>query len=233
MSATRLEPADLVRIPGGTFPMGQADGGADERPVHAVSVAPFLLCRFQATNAHYDAFRKATSREKSEYRDRPEFSQPTHPVVAVNWFDAAAFCRWLSAEWKMRVRLPTEAEWEFAARGGAEGKLYPWGDSPRAWPPGRWKAGPEPVATTEPNAYGLFDLCENVHEWCSDWYDAGYYAVSPAVNPPGPPHGKRRSSRGGAWRRHIKLARCAARYSLPPEFRHADCGMRIAADAAT
>jgi formylglycine-generating enzyme len=232
MSATRLEPADMVRVPGGTFSMGQADGGDDERPVHLVTVAPFRLCRFQTTNAHYDAFRKATSREKSEYRDRPEFSQSTHPVVAVNWFDAAAFFRWLSAEWKMRLRLPTEAEWEFAARGGSEGQPFPGGDAPRPCPPGRWKAGPEPVAGGEPNAYGLFDICENVCEWCSDWYDAGYYAVSPAANPPGPPHGRRRSSRGGAWRRHSKMARCAARFSLPPEFRHSDYGMRIAADIA-
>ncbi len=187
MSATRLEPADLVRIAGGTFLMGQADGRDDERPVHQVTVAPFLLCRFQATNAHYDAFRKATLREKSEYRDRPEFSQPTHPVVAVNWFDAAAFCRWLSAEWKMHVRLPTEAEWEFAARGGVEQVQYPWGNELRTNPPGRWKDGPEPVATGQSNGYGLFEMCENVHEWCSDWYDASYYAVSPKGIHPGRP----------------------------------------------
>jgi formylglycine-generating enzyme required for sulfatase activity len=231
MSATRLEPADLVRLPGGTFLVGQADGRDDERPVHQVTIAPFLLCRFQATNAHYDEFRKATSREKSEYRDRAEFSQPTHPVVAVNWFDAVAFCRWLSAEWKMHVRLPTEAEWEFAARGGPARKQYPWGDELPVFPPGRWKDGPEPVAAGERTGYGLFDMCENVHEWCSDWYDPVYYAVSPDENPAGPPHGKRRSSRGGAWRHHIRVSRCAARSSIPPEFRYADYGMRIAADA--
>jgi formylglycine-generating enzyme required for sulfatase activity len=74
-------------------------------------------------------------------------------------------------------------------------------------------------------------MCENVHEWCSDWYDANYYAVSPAENPQGPAHGKRRSSRGGAWRHHIKFSRCAARSSIPPEFRYADYGFRVAADA--
>ena len=110
----------MVRIPGGTFLMGQEDGRDDERPVHPVTLAPFLLCRYQLTNAAYDAFRKATSREKSEYRDKAEFSRPEQPIVAVNWFDAVAFCHWLAAEWKMHVRLPTEAEWEFAARGGAE-----------------------------------------------------------------------------------------------------------------
>ena len=231
MSAIHLEPSDLIEIPGGEFLMGQENGRDDERPVHRVQVAPFRLCRFQVTNAHYDVFRKATMREKSEYRDRTEFAGATHPVVAVNWFDAAACCHWLADAWKMHVRLPTEAEWEFAARGGVERKLYPWGDASfetRAGYATRWRHGPEPVATAEPNGYGLFDMCENVHEWCSDWYDPGYYAVSPAENPPGPAHGTRRSSRGGAWRHHIKVSRCAARSSIPPEFRYADYGFRIA-----
>jgi sulfatase modifying factor 1 len=225
MSATHLEANDLIRIPGGAFLMGQENGRDEERPLHRVTVAPFLLCRFQVTNAHYDAFRKATARGKFE------FPSLTHPVVSVNWFDAVAYCRWLSSEWGMHLRLPTEAEWEFAARGGVEQKLYPWGDELRASDEGRWKDGPEPVATSEPNAYGLYDMCENVHEWCSDWYDANYYAVSPAENPPGPAHGVRRSSRGGAWRHHVKVSRCAARSSIPPEFRYADYGFRIAASA--
>ena len=92
--------------------------------------------------------------------------------------------------------------------------------------PGRWRDGPEPVGQGEPNGYGLFDMCENVHEWCSDWYDPAYYAVSPAENPQGPAHGTRRASRGGAWRHHIKFSRCAARSSIPPEFRYADYGFR-------
>jgi formylglycine-generating enzyme required for sulfatase activity len=146
----------------------------------------------------------------------------------VNWFDAVAFCRWLSGQMEMHFRLPTEAEWEFAARGG-EQRVYPWGDTPREYPAARWEKGPEPVGETGPNAYGLFDMCENVHEWCSDWFDAGYYAVSPEENPPGPQRGTRRASRGGAWRHHVKFCRCAARSSIPPEFRYADFGFRLAA----
>jgi formylglycine-generating enzyme required for sulfatase activity len=223
MSAENLEPADLVPIPGGEFLMGQADGRDEERPVHRVRVAPFRLCRWQVTNAHFAAFRKL------------DFDHPTLPVTSVNWFDAVDYCRWLAQEWNMPAqsapRLPTEAEWEFAARGGLERKLFPWGDAPPEQRPAyasRWRSGPEPVATSEPNGYGLFDMCENVHEWCGDWYDPAYYAVSPEDNPAGPLGGTRRSSRGGAWRHHIRIARCAARSSIPPEFRYADYGFRIA-----
>ncbi|MBZ5622584.1 MAG: formylglycine-generating enzyme family protein [Acidobacteriia bacterium] len=216
-----MTPNDLVLIPGGEFLMGQEDGRDEERPVHRVTVAPFRLCRFQVTNQDFAAFRKFV------------FDGPTLPVTSVSWFDAVEYCRWLSVEWGREIRLSTEAEWEFAARGGMEQKLYPWGDAPvtsRAGYGDRWREGPEPVATSEPNGYGLFDMCENVHEWCLDWYDPGYYLVSPAENPRGPETGTRRASRGGAWRHHIKIARCAARSSIPPEFRYADYGFRVAAE---
>jgi formylglycine-generating enzyme required for sulfatase activity len=221
MSANRLDPEDLVRIPGGAYLMGQDDGRDEERPAHHVRVAPFRLCRFQVTNAQF-----------AEFRSFP-YDCATLPVTSVNWFDAVEFCEWLSERWGFPVRLPTEAEWEFAARGSLEQKHFPWGEAPpesRESYASRWRQGPEPVATSAPNGYGLFDMCENVHEWCSDWFDPGYYAVSPEENPRGPSTGARRASRGGAWRHHIKIARCAARSSIPPEFRYADYGFRIAAD---
>lgn len=209
-----------MALPGGPFFVGQNDGRDEERPAHQVIVAPFRLCRYQVTNRDFAAFRPF------------EFQRATLPVTSVNWFDAAEFCVWLSLRWGFEVRLPTEAEWEFAARGGLEQKLYPWGDEPVTQRPRyaeRWREGPEPVGESEPNGYGLFDMCENVHEWCSDWYDPTYYAVSPEDNPQGPPTGTRRASRGGAWRHQIKIARCAARSSIPPEFRYADYGFRVAA----
>jgi formylglycine-generating enzyme len=214
-----MSPNDLVAIPGGEFLMGQENGRDEERPVHRVTVAPFRLCRFQVTNADFAAFRPF------------QYDHAAKPVTSVNWFDAVEFCDWLSREWGLPVRLPTEAEWEFAARGGLAQKLFPWGDAPfsdRADYARRWLEGPEPVATSDPNGYGLFDMCENVHEWCSDWYDPRYYDASPSENPRGPETGARKASRGGAWRHHIKIARCAARSSIPPEFRYADYGFRIA-----
>ena len=122
-----------------------------------------------------------------------ELRDPTLPVTSVNWFDAVAYCEWLSARWDLPVRLPTEAEWEFAARGGFGQRRYPWGDSPPDLQPGRWRDGPEPVGHGEPNGYGLFDMCENVHEWCSDWYDATTTPRRPAKTREGPAHGVRRS----------------------------------------
>jgi len=195
--------------------MGQDDGRDEERPAHRVIVSPFRMAQCQVTNADFAAFRKF------------EFADPALPVVSVSWFDAAAYCEWLAAQWKLPVRLPTEAEWEFAARGGFAQRLYPWGDALPAKQSDRWRDGPEPVGRGEPNGYGLFDMCQNVHEWCSDWYDPGYYAVSPEVDPQGPAHGVRRASKGGAWRHHIKFSRCAARSSIPPDFRYADYGFRI------
>ncbi|PWU04405.1 MAG: hypothetical protein C5B51_16805 [Terriglobia bacterium] len=219
--ACSIAPADLLAIPGGEFLMGQEDGRDEERPVHRVRVAPFRLCRVQVTSRDYAAFRAFS------------YADPRVPATSVSWFDAAAYCEWLSARWGFTVRLPTEAEWEFAARGGLEQEPYPWGAAAvtaRARYFERWQNGPEPVGTSEPNGYGLFDMCENVHEWCADWYSPTYYSVSPQENPQGPATGTRRASRGGAWRHHIKIARCAARSSIPPDFRYEDYGFRVAAD---
>jgi sulfatase modifying factor 1 len=224
---------DTIFIPGGEFLMGQADGRDDEQPVHRVAIAPFRLGRLQVTNEEYDAFRRATGRAMTPFRNQPAFAHPRQPVAGVSWFDAVAYCEWLSRVSGGRFRLPTEAEWEYAARGGLESRLYPWGDEPvfeRAGYASRWARGPEPAGTSEPNGFGLYDMCENVHEWCGDWYDPGYYAISPARNPQGPPSGTRRASRGGAWRHHIKIARCAARSSIPPEFHYADYGFRVACE---
>ncbi len=210
--------------------MGQENGRDDERPVHPVVLAPFAISRCPVTNHDYDAFLHATGRPPGEYRRRTGFCDPRHPVVAVNWFDAAAFCNWLSRQSGRRFRLPTEAEWEYAARGGLRGADYPWGSDPPSTRPGhagRRLHGPELAGAGPPNHFGLCDMCENVREWCADWYSPRYYCVSPRDNPKGPPRGAQRAARGGSWRLHVKVARCAARASLSPVCRYADFGFRV------
>ncbi len=226
-------PPDLafVRIPEGWFEMGCATGRDDEKPVHRVWVDAFDLAACQVTRAEYARFLEATGHAAPRDWNDPNFSDPQFPVVSPSWFDANAYCRWLADATGRSYRLPTEAEWERAARGGIDGKLYSWGDAPPEAQPdyaARWKTGPGRVAPYAPNAFGLYDIGDNVHEWCADWYDASYYAHSPDRNPQGPPTGTRRSSRGGSWRHQIKISRAAARSSIPPEFEYADYGFRVA-----
>ncbi len=223
----------LIRIPAGWFAMGSEAGQDVERPVHRVWVDAFALAETQVTVAEYAIFLQDTGTTAPPFWRDPNFCRPERPVVAVSWFEAVAYCQWLSQKTGARYRLPTEAEWEHAARGGAEGKLFPWGDDPPQSRPGyadRWKNGPEAVRQSEPNAYGLFEMCENVHEWCSDWFQPDYYLLSPERNPPGPAGGDRKASRGGSWRHHVKISRCSTRSSIPPSFQYADYGFRVAGD---
>ena len=225
-----IEP-EMVRIPEGWFRMGCESGRDDEKPVHRVWVDGFGLAAYQVTNEEYGRFLAATGCAPPRCWSDANFQHPKMPVVAVSWHEAASYCEWLSGVSGKRYRLPSEAEWERAARGGAEGFLYPWGDAAPEVVPDydkRWKLGPEPVGLYPPNAYGLYNVGDNVHEWCADWYDDGYYELSPERNPPGPKSGIRRASRGGSWRHHIKVTRTAARSSIPPVFQYADYGFRVA-----
>ncbi len=229
-----VEPV-MVHVPEGWFSMGYDGGRDDEKPEHGVFVDAFELASYQTTNEDYERFLDATKHPKPTHWGDPNFNHPKQPVVAVSWFDAVAYCEWLSAASGREYRLPTEAEWERAARGNAEDSLYPWGNcAPEDLPDysARWKTGPEVVGLYSPNAFGLFNLGDNVHEWCADWYDANYYAVSPERNPQGPLSGTRRASRGGSWRHHIKVTRTAARSSIPPELKYADYGFRVARSLA-
>ena len=198
--------------------------------MHRVWVDAFRLAKCQVTNAEYARFLAANRVTAPKCWGQENFSDPSMPVVGVSWFEATAYCDWLRAWTGKRYRLPTEAEWERAARGGTEGWAYPWGAAPEAVPDyaKRWNNGPEPVACYPPQAYGLYNAGDNVHEWCSDWYDPGYYRVSPERNPQGPANGTRRASRGGSWRHHVKVTRTAARSSIPPELQYADYGFRVA-----
>src|SRR5881392_3419657 len=212
---------ELALIPAGEFLMGSEDAEEDERPVHRVHVDDFLLGVQPVTNAEYARFVRDTGhrvpavyelpivvkaggadRERSfrqvgarfVWQDgRPPDDRADHPVTLVRYDDASAYCSWLAALTGKAFRLPTEAEWEKAARGGAESKRYPWGDrldrnmanflvDPALKP----AHGTTPCRSYAPNPFGLFDMAGNVWEWVHDWYDARYYGTAGAANPTGP-----------------------------------------------
>ena len=230
-----LEP-QCVPVPAGYFLMGSDHAQDEEQPIHRVWVDAFEMAAFQVRNRDYAVFLESTGHQTPKHWNDPDFNHPDQPVVAVSWFDAVMYCEWLSMLSGRRYRLPTEAEWERAARSGREGLVYPWGnDAPSERPEyiARWGGdvrGPLPVGPagrSEPNEYGIYNVSENVHEWCADWFGRDYYAQSPERNPQGPETGERRASRGGSWRHQIKVSRCSARSSIPPSFEYADYGFRV------
>jgi formylglycine-generating enzyme required for sulfatase activity len=224
---TAVLPA-LVSIPAGRFRMGSETGRPDESPVHAVEVRGFALSCTPVTRGQYEPFLRSTGAEPPPWWGHLAFRDPRQPVVGVTWDEACAYADWLGSAAGGTWRLPTEAEWERAARGGLDSAPTAWGDSLPAdeLPTGAleapWRAG-----EGTPNGYGLLDMGTIVHEWCRDWYRADYYGVSPPFDPRGPAEGERRASRGGSWRHRVRWSPPAARSSLPPSFRYADYGFRV------
>jgi sulfatase modifying factor 1 len=229
----------LVLIPAGTFAMGSDKGEYDEVPVHTVSVDSFYISKYELTNAEFAAFVKATRYVTDAEKGKPvhayikgasDWQQVTgfswqhpegdstsiigkehHPVVCVSWNDAAAYAAWRGG------RLPTEAEWEYASRGGLVGKKYNWGDTlgtqgiqyANYWQ-GTWPDSNKledkffytaPVGSFKPNGFGLYDMAGNVWEWCADFYHDDFYKTSPAKNPRDtvPNANGFRTARGGSW----------------------------------
>jgi formylglycine-generating enzyme required for sulfatase activity len=227
---TEFEP-EVIIIPQGEFLMGCETGSENEQPVHRVGLDTFAIARYTTTNRFYKIFLSDTSRQEPPGWNDLRFNHPDQPVTSVSWFDATAYCLWLAEQTGKEYRLPSEAEWERAARGNLAGRLFTWGDEPPEEQPRYsqlWKTGPERVGQRPPNSFGIYDISENVHEWCSDWYTGDYYQVSPEYNPQGPGSGTRRSSRGGSWRHQNKITRVAARSSIPPQFQYNDYGFRCA-----
>ena len=181
--------------------------------VAGVFVDRFELGVCPVTRAEYERFVDATKHELPRDWSHPLFAHADLPVVGVSWIDAVAYCAWRSEQDGRPVRLPTEAEWEFAARGRQEA-LFPWGDVMPEWIPNGGRGplqAPWPVTLGEPTDFGLLGIATNVHEWCADWHDKDYYSRSPERNPAGPNQGVRRAARGGHDRRHACLgARCSA-----------------------
>ena len=237
---------DMVQIPAGCFNMGDAlnEGWPDELPVHSVCISTFEMDVHEVTNAEYKACADAgqctpplysSSQSRSSYYGNPVYDH--FPVIYVAWSQAADYCTWAGK------RLSTEAEWEYAARGGLADKRYPWGDTMSFTDANFWASGdpwdndtslveyydPRP---TSPNGYGLYDMAGNVWEWVNDWYSSTYYqyCVDNGVSndPPGPPSGTERIARGGSWGSAYteKALRVSARYSPEYLFVYPDLGFR-------
>ena len=232
----------MMLIPTGTFEMGDSfgEGLPHELPVHTVSVNAFYMDVTEVTNAVYKQFLDATGHKAPDFWEDPTFNALDQPVVGVTWLDAAAYAQWAGK------RLPTEAEWEYAARGGQAGIRYPWGneithdDANYKGENGKdiW-AGPAPVGSFAKNDYNLYDMGGNVWEWCTDEYDAKFYAASQENNPIA---GKliaftnddfanvatRRVSRGGSWSSADNKLRVASRNFLDPRSTSQITGFRCA-----
>ena len=214
--------------------MGADDRRRDERPAHHVVVERFLASETPVSNAQYSLFVEETDAPAPPFWSQREFRTDHAPVVGISWYDAVVYCEWLRERRGISARLPTEAEREYAARAGIE--CADWPEAVSDWPDDPIR---ESVASANHphvpleacrNAFGLYCMADNVHEWCSDWYDRSYYATSPNSSPAGPSSGTRRASRGGSWRHRIKFTRVSARSSLVPSYRYNDYGFRVYAD---
>jgi formylglycine-generating enzyme required for sulfatase activity len=219
-----------VTIPAGEFQMGSEIGADDEKPVHTVYLDAYQIGKYEVTNRQYTQCVKAgICRAVADVGGGKELD----PVVYVTWYDANNFCEWVGG------RLPTEAEWEKAARGGLEGKTYPWGDEAPTCKEGASNGanfGGEgctfakmPVGSFAANKYGLYDMAGNVWEWVNDWYDGTYYQNSPSSSPSGPESGLYRVLRGGTWDTglsDVTLLRSAHRYWYYPTFAYSSFGFR-------
>ncbi len=231
-ASTHLPDRSMVLVPAGEFIMGSLGGDPDEQPVHKVYVGAFFMDKHQLSVGHYLRFLDATHRDSPpEWTRMNKQENQSRPVANVDWEDADAYCKWAGK------RLPTEAEWEKAAR-GTDGRVYPWGNEP----PTRFHAnsGKEiwnnhsalaPVGTFEEgkSPYGIYDMAGNVWEWVSDWYDPEYYQTSPPQNPSGPRRGSHKVVRGGSWGSNgITDLRSADREIHLPSFKGFGTGFRCA-----
>jgi len=230
----------MALIPAGCFEMGDAfaESNTNELPVHNVCItSDFYMDVHEVTNAEYadcvsaggcTVPSNASSFSRFPYHGNPDYDN--FPVIYVSWEQADNYCAWAGK------RLPTEAEWEYAARGGLAGKRYPWGDTISGtdanysnsgdW----WDNDTSRVEYHTVNGYGLYDMAGNVWEWVNDWYQSDYYSVSPNIDPPGPVSGTYRVMRGGSWNNLTSLLRVSFRGYGSPTLQVDNRGIRCAGD---
>ena len=270
-----IEP-QMAAIPGGNFAMGSEDGDADERPIHTITVNTFLIGKFELTVKEFSQFVAATNYEtdaekigyshiytyefercnKVSWRDdedghpRPG-SEYDKPVIHVSWNDADAYCKWLSKQTGKHYRLPTEAEWEYAAGNGKKHTRYSWGNNASSDMSSNpivpaTASGQKPlicsskfeenktgcfyvdkVGMYQPNDFGVYDMCGNVWEWCNDWYSAKYYTYSDTKNPKGPKEGENKVIRGASWVYYPEKGTTTYRSGGNPTLTNYNLGFRV------
>ncbi len=236
---------EFVWIHDGCFTMGSKTGSSDEKPLHEACVSGFWISRYEVTNAQY---RKYAPQHNSKSINGHSLNSAPQPVVYVSWEDGQGFARWLSDHSGYSIRLPTEAEWEYAARGGSDTEYY-WGDSSAdacehgnvlnpstaeefgwTWDTFLCEDGYQataPVGSFAMNGFGLYDMLGNACEWVQDWYDGKYYANSPRYEPKGPEFGVCRGARGGCWNNGPDALSSADRRNFAPDYRMDYVGLRL------
>ena len=216
---------EFVFVPGGCFDMGcgswTSDCDTDEKPVHTVCVDDFYIGKYEVTQGQW---------EKLMPNNPSAFPKGDHyPVEMISWYDAQKFITELNSRSNRRFRLPTEAEWEYAARsGGCKEKYAGGGDVDRvAWYQDNADGSTHPVGQKAPNGLGIYDMGGNVEEWCQDFYSDGYYGNSPRNNPRGPSSGSFRVNRGGSWYNRARYVRSTYRNNDKPSYNPSYLGFRL------
>ncbi|MGH7230467.1 MAG: formylglycine-generating enzyme family protein [Nitrospiraceae bacterium] len=236
--------APMVVIPEGPFTMGSNDGSGNERPEHTVFLSRYAIDQFEVTMSLYAKFLEETGRKPPPLWDEDSVtSAGNRPTVGVTWGDAQAYCKWAGK------RLPTEAEWEKAAR-GTDGRRFPWGNMQpfvdiANYNRGQWVSYAITLAPVDApggmsvrhgtkeggkSPYGVFHMAGNAAEWVDDWYDREYYQRSPEKNPTGPESGEKRVIRGGSWNDIPAGVRATVRVAAEPSYRDLTLGFRCALD---
>ncbi|HOF24508.1 MAG TPA: formylglycine-generating enzyme family protein [Thermotogota bacterium] len=255
-SAASFKSLEMVRVRKGSFVMGNtrndSEGYSDEKPVHTVTLTyDYWIGKYEVTFKEYDAYCAATGKRKP---DDEEWGRGTRPVINVSWWDAIGYCNWLSEREGLKkaydsqgnlldkngkrttditkvegYRLPTEAEWEYAARGGQNSSKYKYSGSNTvgdvAWHDSNSGNKTHPVGGKKPNELGIYDISGNVWEWCHDWFE--YYSSAAQTNPTGSSNGAGRVNRGGSWYSYAQSCRVASRYYLTPVNGASNIGFRV------